>query len=390
MCTIFNKYKERGIMNPIYLDNAATTAMAPEVVEAMLPYLTNKYANPSAIYQIANVVKDELAGYRKIIADSIGAKEREIYFTSGGTESNNWALQMMARSLREKGRHIISSKIEHHSILTCLKFLEEEGYIVTYIDVDKEGVVKIQDIVDNIREDTILISIMSANNEIGSIQPITQIGEIAREYKIYFHTDAVQGYTHMEINVQRMNIDLLSASGHKFHGPKGIGFLYIRENVPIRAFIMGGGQERKRRAGTENIAAISGMAKAVELAIKNQSQNKKIMDLRNYMIQNLLKIPECYINGSLKHRLCNNIHIRFQGVSAELLLIMLDHLEIYAGSGAACSTGSLELSHVLLAIGQSEKEAREGIRFSLSHSNTKEEVDFVIEELKKIVIKLRR
>jgi hypothetical protein len=376
----------------IYFDNAATTKLDKEVLDTMLPFFTNYYANPSAIYTFAGDIKSEIDDARDFIAASIGADSREIYFTSGGTEADNWALKEGARALKEKGKHIISCKIEHHAVLNTLSHLEKEGFLVTYLDIDKNGFVNINDLEKAIQDDTILISIMFANNEIGSIQNIKEIGKIAKKYNITFHTDAVQAYGHLPINVNELGIDMLSASAHKFNGPKGIGFLYIRTGLKIRSLIHGGSQERKRRAGTENVPAIIGMAKASELAHKHMDSNTKyISNLRDYIISSLLKdIPNSSINGSLNNRLPNNINICFENIDSELILLMLDNVGICASSGSACSSGSLDASHVLIALGLSQEKAKSSIRLSLSKDTTKEEADILIKELTNIIARLRK
>lgn len=375
----------------IYFDNAATTKTDPRVVEAMLPFFTTYYANPSAIYSFATDIKAFEDEARENIASTLGASAREIYFTSGGTESDNWAIKEGAKSQKEKGKHIISTKIEHHAVLNTLKQLEKDGFLVSYLDVDKNGFIKLEELEKAIRADTILISIMFANNEIGSIQNIKEISKIAKKHNILFHSDAVQAYAHMPIDVNELGIDMLSASAHKFKGPKGIGFLYIRSGIKIHPLMHGGSQERKRRAGTENIPAIIGMAKAASLAHQNIEKNMDYeLSLRNYIVENLTKkIDKAQINGSMENRLSNNINISFEGVDAELLLLMLDRVGICASSGSACSSGSLDPSHVLLALGLSKEEAKSSIRISLSSENTKEEADILIDELVKIVKKLR-
>ncbi len=375
----------------IYLDNAATTKIDDQVLNAMLPYFSDYYGNSSSIYTFSQKSKKAQDDAREIIAKSIGAKSNEIYFTSGGTEADNWALKAGAKLLESKGKHIISSKIEHHAILKTLEYLSKEGFEISYLDVDSNGLINPEDVLNNIRPDTILISIMSANNEIGTIEPIKEIGTIAKEHNILFHTDAVQAYCHMPINVDDLNIDMLSASAHKFHGPKGIGFLYIRSGVKIHSFLHGGAQERKRRAGTENVAAIVGMAKAAMIAHSEMEKNDMyISSLRDYLINKILKeISFSHINGSLTKRLSNNINISFDFIDGESLLLMLDNYGICASSGSACSSGSLEPSHVLLAIGLDNEKARSSLRISLSKYNTKDELDIFIEKLKFIIERLR-
>lgn len=375
----------------IYLDNAATTKTSPEVVEAMLPYFTEHYGNPSSVYGFAAANKEVITKQREIIADILGARSNEIYFTAGGTESDNWALCAVAEAYVSKGKHIITSKIEHHAILHTCEYLEKRGYEVTYLDVDENGIVPPKAVEDAIREDTILISIMFANNEIGSIQPIAEIGEIAHEHGILFHTDAVQAFAQIPINVDECHVDMLSASGHKLNGPKGIGFLYIRKGVKIRSFIHGGAQERKRRAGTENVPGIVGLGKAVTLAAASMKERgKKETELRDYMIGRIEKeIPYCRLNGDREKRLPNNVNFSFQFIEGESLLIMLDMKGICASSGSACTSGSLDPSHVLLAIGLPHEIAHGSLRLTLGADTTKEELDYVVDCLKEIVAQLR-
>ena len=375
----------------IYLDNAATTKTAPEVVEAMLPYFTEYYGNPSSVYGFAAANKDVITRQREIIAEAIGAKGNEIYFTAGGSEADNWALKATAEAYAAKGRHIITTKIEHHAILHTADFLKKNGFDVTYLDVDENGTVKLDDLKAAIRPDTILISVMFANNEIGTIQPIREIGEIAHEHGILFHTDAVQAFCQVPIDVDACHIDMLSASAHKLNGPKGIGFLYIRKGVKIRSFIHGGAQERKRRAGTENVPGIVGFGKAVERAVGSLKERTAIEnELRDYLIGRIEKeIPYCRLNGHRQNRLPNNVNFSFQFVEGESLLIKLDMNGICASSGSACTSGSLDPSHVLLAIGLPHEIAHGSLRMTLSEETTKEELDFVVEKLKTIVGELR-
>lgn len=376
----------------IYLDNAATTQTAPEVLEEMLPYFTEKYGNPSTIYGLGSQNKKTINNAKREIADTIGAKMEEIYFTSGGTESDNWAIKGIAESYREKGRHIITTRIEHHAVLHTCEYLEKQGYQVTYLDVDAQGFVSPEAVEKAIRPDTILISIMFANNEIGTIQPIAEIGAIAKANGILFHTDAVQAYGPMDIRVEDMGIDLLSVSGHKINGPKGIGFLYVRTGVKLGAFIHGGAQERGRRAGTENVPGIAGLAKAAQLAVENRKVTvSKEKELRDYLITKLLsEIPDCKINGSIgENRLSNNVNISFPGIEGESLLIMLDMRGICASSGSACTAGATEPSHVLTAIGLSPAEANGSLRLTLSAQNTMEELDETVTAIKEIVERLR-
>ena len=375
----------------IYLDNAATTRTAPEVVDAMLPYFTENYGNPSGIYGFAALNKEVLARQREIIAAVLGAKDNEIYFTAGGTESDNWALTATAEAYASKGKHIITSRIEHHAILHTCAYLEKRGYEVTYLDVDENGLVDPKDVEAAIRPDTILISIMYANNEIGTIQPIREIGAVAHAHGVLFHTDAVQAFTQIPINVDECHIDMLSASGHKLNGPKGVGFLYIRKGVKIRSFIHGGAQERKRRAGTENVPGIVGLGKAVELSAGSMEERaKKESELRDYLIGRIEKeIPYCRLNGHRVKRLPNNVNFSIQFIEGELLLINLDMKGICASSGSACTSGSLDPSHVLLAIGLPHEIAHGSLRMTLGADTTKEEIDYTVDSLKEIVERLR-
>ncbi|MDE5909800.1 MAG: cysteine desulfurase NifS [Lachnospiraceae bacterium] len=376
----------------IYLDNAATTKTAPQVVEAMLPYFSEKYGNASSIYQLGAESKQALTKARDIIAESLHADPAEIYFTAGGSEADNWALIAAAEGYEAKGKHIITSKIEHHAILHTCQYLEKKGYEITYIDTDENGIIKLEDLKTAIRQDTILISVMFANNEIGTVQPIAEIGEIAKENGILFHTDAVQAYGHVPINVETLHIDMLSASGHKFNGPKGVGFLYIRKGVKVRSFIHGGAQERHRRAGTENVPGIVGLGAAAQLAL---AQMKKRMEnvsrLRDYLIGRIEKeIPHCRLNGDRIKRLPNNVNFSFRFIEGESLLIMLDMKGICASSGSACTSGSLDPSHVLLAIGLEHEIAHGSLRLTLSEENTMEEIDYVVDAIKEVVNRLRQ
>ena len=375
----------------IYLDNAATTAVRPEVLDAMMPYLKEEYANPSSIYTFAQKSKKVVDESRRTIAELLGAKEREIYFTSGGSEGDNWALKGTAEALKAKGKHIITSKIEHHAILHTCEYLERQGYEVTYLDVDENGLVSPEAVEAAIRPDTILISIMFANNEIGTIEPIKEIGEIAKKHDIFFHTDAVQAFGHIAINVDEMHIDMLSASGHKFHGPKGIGFLYIRKGVKIRSFVHGGAQERKRRAGTENVPGIVGYGAAAARANASMKERTdKEIAIRDHLIHRIeTEIPYVKVNGDRIKRLPNNVNVSFQFVEGESLLLMLDNYGICASSGSACTSGSLDPSHVLLAIGLPHEIAHGSLRMTLSEETTMEDVDFVVDRLKEIVAHLR-
>lgn len=375
----------------IYLDHAATTAARPEVVEAMLPYFTEKFGNPSSIYSIASGNKKVITDVRETIAKSLNTNTQDIYFTAGGSESDNWALKATAEAYGNKGKHIITTKIEHHAILHTCEYLEKKGFEVTYLDVDENGVVKLDQLKAAIRPDTILISVMFANNEIGTIQPIEEIGTIAKEHGILFHTDAVQAYGQIPIDVDKMHIDMLSASGHKLNGPKGIGFLYIRKGLKLRSFVHGGAQERSRRAGTENVTGIVGLGKAVEIAMATmEERTAKETAMRDHLITRILaEIPYARLNGHRNDRLPNNVNISFQFIEGESLLIMLDMKGICASSGSACTSGSLDPSHVLLAIGLPHEIAHGSLRLTLGDENTMEEMDYVVDSLKEIVGKLR-
>lgn len=375
----------------IYLDNAATTKTAPEVVEAMLPYFSENYGNPSSVYSFASKNKDAVTEQREIIARALGAKINEIYFTAGGTESDNWALKATAEAYASKGKHIITTKIEHHAILHTGEYLEGRGFEVTYLDVDENGLVRPEEVEAAIRPDTILISVMFANNEIGTIEPIKEIGRIAHEHGVLFHTDAVQAFGQVPIDVDELGIDMLSASGHKLNGPKGIGFLYIRKGVKIRSFIHGGAQERKRRAGTENVPGIIGLGKAVERAVATMAERSaKEIELRDYLIGRVLEeIPYCRLNGDPVDRLPNNANFSFEFIEGESLLIMLDIKGICASSGSACTSGSLDPSHVLLAIGLPHEIAHGSLRLTLGEETTREDIDYVVDSLKEIVARLR-
>ena len=375
----------------LYLDNAATTKTAPEVLEAMLPYFTEKFGNPSSVYTFAAGNKEVVDVQRDRIAATLGAKSNEIYFTAGGSEADNWALKATADAYRDKGNHIITTKIEHHAILHTAQYLEKNGYEVTYLDVDEDGKVRLEDLKKAIRPETILISVMFANNEIGTIEPIKEIGQIAHEHGILFHTDAVQAYGQLPINVDECQIDMLSASGHKLNGPKGIGFLYIRKGVKIRSLIHGGAQERRRRAGTENVPGIVGFGKAVEIAAASMERRmEKESQLRDYLIEKIEKeIPYCRLNGDRERRLPNNVNFSFQYIEGESLLIMLDMKGICASSGSACTSGSLDPSHVLLAIGLPHEIAHGSLRLTLGDDTTKEDLDYVTTCLKEIVARLR-
>lgn len=375
----------------IYLDNAATTKVSEEVFAAMKPYFCEQYANPSAIYTFAGKSMKAVDEARKDVAGLIGAQPNEIYFTAGGSESDNWAVKAAAEAYRAKGRHIITSAIEHHAVLHTCQYLEKQGYEVTYVGVDEYGVVKLDELAAAVREDTVLITVMAANNEIGTIQPLKEIGEIAKENGILFHTDAVQAYGHIPLDVDALGIDMLSGSGHKLYGPKGIGFLYIRKGVRIGAYVHGGAQERARRAGTHNTPGIVGMGSAARLAAADLEENmKKQAALRDYLIRRVLdEIPYSRLNGHPADRLPGNASFCFRFIEGESLLILLDQKGICASSGSACTSGSLEPSHVLLAIGLPHETAHGSLRLTLSGETTKEELDVTVEELKKIVGRLR-
>ena len=375
----------------IYLDNAATTKVSKKVLESMMPYFSEIYCNPSAAYSFATKGRIAIEEARNHAAKLIGASDMEIYFTSGGSESDNWAIKAVAESFSDKGKHIITTKIEHHAILHTCEYLERHGFDITYLNVDSDGKVRLDELKKSIREDTILISVMTANNEIGTIQPVAEIGKIAHEKGILFHTDAVQAYGHIPINVDEMNIDLLSASGHKFNGPKGVGIMYIRKGVKIRSFIHGGSQERGRRAGTYNVPGIAGLGTAAKLAMENMAKRaEKEKELRDYFIDRIsAEIPYTVLNGHREDRLPNNINFCFRFVEGESVLIMLDQAGICASSGSACTSGAIDPSHVLRAIGLSDEMAHESLRLTLSYENTKEEIDTVVGELKRIVERLR-
>ncbi len=374
----------------IYLDNAATTRVRPEVLDAMLPFLKEEYGNPAAFYSFSEPARKAVTESRESIAKLIGAKPEEIYFTAGGTESDNWAVKATAEAYQNKGKHIITTTIEHHAILHTCQWLERKGFEVTYVNVDEHGAVKLDELEAAIRPDTILISVMAANNEIGTIQPLKEIGAIARKYGVLFHTDAVQAFAHIPLDMDEMNIDMLSASGHKIHGPKGIGIMYIRKGVKILSFNHGGAQERRRRAGTHNVPGIVGIGKAAELASYNMEEGCKIAELRNYLIDRVLKeIPHSRLNGHPEKRLPNNANFCFRFIEGEGMLILLDQAGICASSGSACTSGSLDPSHVLLAIGLPHEIAHGSLRLTLSAETTKEEIDYTVDKLKAIIERLR-
>lgn len=375
----------------IYMDNAATTQVYPEVLNEMLPYFTEHYGNPSAIYSFAGEAKRGVDHAREIVAKAIGAKTEEIYFTGGGSESDNWALKATAEAYANKGKHIITTAIEHHAILHSAQWLEKHGYEVTYVGVDEDGKVKLDELEATIRPDTILISVMAANNEIGTIQPLKEIGAIAKKHGVLFHTDAVQAFAHIPIDVDEMNIDMLSASGHKINGPKGIGIMYIRKGVKIRSFIHGGAQERQRRAGTHNVPGIVGIGKATEISIANMEKNNEYeIKLRDHLIERVLnEIPYSRLNGHRTDRLPNNANFCFRFIEGESMLILLDQAGICGSSGSACTSGSLDPSHVLLAIGLPHEIAHGSLRLTISEKTTMEDIDYTVDTLKKIIERLR-
>lgn len=375
----------------IYLDNAATTKTSQEVVDAMIPYFTENYGNPSSIYELGARSKEAITDAREQIAEVIGARTEEIYFTAGGTEADNWAIKAAYEAYKGKGNHIITTSIEHHAVLHTCQYLEKQGAEVTYLKVDENGLINLEELEKAIRPDTILISIMFANNEIGTIEPIREIGMIAKEHGILFHTDAVQAFGQVPIQVDEMNIDMLSASGHKINGPKGIGFLYIRKGVKIRSFVHGGAQERKRRAGTENVPAIVGLAAAAKRAARTmEARSRQETELRNYMIGRVLEeIPFVKLNGDPVKRLPNNMNFSFRFIEGESLLIMLDMKGIAGSSGSACTSGSLDPSHVLLAIGLPHEIAHGSLRLTLGEDITKADLDYTLDQIKEIVGKLR-
>ena len=378
-------------MKQIYLDNAATTPVRPEAEEAMRPYFNEKYGNPSGMYTVASKSREAIEKVRKQIGETLNASAEEIYFTSGGTESDNWAIKSVSELLKQKGKHIITSKIEHHAVLNSCAYLEKQGFEITYLDVDEWGHVRVESVEKAIRKDTILLSIMYANNEVGTIQPIKQIGNIAKKHRILFHTDAVQVYGQLPIDVKTEQIDLLSASAHKFNGPKGVGFLYVDRNTLLPAWVHGGKQERNHRAGTENVPGIVGMGKAAEVSFVTQKEREeRIQELRDYLIKRILEeIPYCRLNGSRTKRLSGNCNFSFQFVEGNELLLLLDEKNICASAASACSTGNTSPSHVLTAMGIPENLARGTLRLTIGYQNTKEEIDYTIQCLKEAVKKLR-
>lgn len=379
-------------MHQIYLDNAATTPVRPEAEEAMRPYFNEKYGNPSGMYAVALESHEAIEKVRKQIGETLNASAEEIYFTSGGTESDNWAIKGVAELMKQKGKHIITSKIEHHAVLNSCAYLEKQGFEITYLDVDERGRVRVESVEKAIRKDTILLSIMYANNEVGTIQPIKQIGNIAKKHNILFHTDAVQVYGQLPIDVKTDRIDLLSASAHKFNGPKGAGFLYVDRNIALPAWVHGGKQERNRRAGTENVPGIVGMGKAAEIAFATQKEREeRIQKLRDYLIKRILEeIPYCRLNGSRTKRLPGNCNFSFQFVEGNELLLLLDEKNICASAASACSTGNTSPSHVLTAMGIPGNLVHGTLRLTIGNQNTKEEIDYTIQCMKEAVKKLRK
>lgn len=375
----------------VYMDYAATTFVKPEVLEEMLPFFTNKFGNPSSFYGISRETRMDVDKARARVAKALNCDLNEVYFTAGGTEADNWAVKGIAFAHKNKGNHIITSKIEHHAVLHACEYLEKHGFEVTYLDVDAQGRVRIEDLENAITDKTILVSIMFANNEIGTIQPVKEIGRICRERKIFFHTDAVQAVGNVNVDVKEMNIDLLSLAGHKVYGPKGIGVLYIRKGIRIDNLIHGGGQERTRRAGTENIPAIVGLGKALELATENLEEHKaKLTALRDKLIDGLLQIPYTRLNGATgEERLPGNVNVCFEFIEGESILLSLDFKGICASSGSACTSGSLDPSHVLLAIGLPHEIAHGSLRLTLGEGSTEEEVDYVLEVVPPIIERLR-
>ncbi len=376
----------------IYMDNAATTPVKKEVLDEMLPYFSEHYGNPSSVYSLGSQSKVAVEKAREQVANALGADKSEVYFTGSGSEADNWAIKGFAYRNRKKGNHIITSKIEHHAVLHTCEYLEKQGFEVSYLDVDADGLINLEDLKNAIKDTTILISIMYANNEIGTIQPIKEIGQIAKDHKVTFHTDAVQVIGSVEIDVNELNIDMLSLSAHKFFGPKGVGALYVRRGVRLDNLITGGGQERTKRAGTENLPGIIGLGKAIELAYENlQDHNNKLTDLRDYLIEKIeSNFKYIRLNGHRTKRLPGNVNFSFEFIEGESLLLMLDMNGIAGSSGSACTSGALDPSHVLLAIGLSHEIAHGSLRLSLSEFNSKEEIDYVVEKLVGIVDRLRQ
>ncbi|SDY87983.1 cysteine desulfurase NifS [Tindallia californiensis] len=375
----------------VYLDYSATTPVKPEVFNAMTPYLRDYYGNPSSLHSYGRENKKAIDTARDQIAQTLKAKPEEIFFTGGGSEADNWAIKGTAEALKNKGRHIITTSIEHHAVLHTCQHLEKQGYEVTYLPVNEEGIISVEELKSHLREDTILITIMYANNEIGTIQPIQEIAAIAKEHKVLFHTDAVQAYGHLEINTQDLPVDMISISAHKLYGPKGVGALYIRKGTRIHNLIHGGAQERKKRAGTENIAGIVGFGKAAELAYGQLTEHvNHLTELRDYLLEGIQqKIPYTRLNGHRQKRLPNNVNVSFEFIEGESMLLSLDMVGIAASSGSACTSGSLDPSHVLLSLGLSHEMAHGSLRLTLGDQNTKEEIDYVLEQLPPIVQRLR-
>lgn len=375
----------------IYMDNAATTATRPEVLEAMLPFFTEHYGNPSSIHSVGRDARRAVENARKQVAAALGCEPREVYFTAGGSESDNWAIRCAAKVTEGQGKHIITSAIEHHAVLHTCAYMEKQGYRVTYLPVDQDGLVSVEDVKNAICDDTVLITIMTANNEIGTIQPIAEIGKLAREKGILFHTDAVQAVGAIPVNVNEMNVDMLSLSGHKFHAPKGIGALYIRKGTKISNLIFGGAQERGLRAGTENLPGIVGLGKAIELAVAELPEyGPRVTHLRDKLIDGILaEIPNVRLNGHRTKRLPANVNVSVRYIEGESLLMRLDLAGVEASSGSACTSGSLDPSHVLLAIGLPHEIAHGSLRLSLGNDTTEADVDYVLKELPGIVEKLR-
>jgi len=375
----------------VYMDYAATTYTKPEVLEDMIPYFTEFYGNPSSIYSISRETKKAIDKARNRIAKAINADPAEIYFTGGGSEADNWAIKGIALANKNKGNHIITTKIEHHAVLHTCEYLEKQGFEVTYLDVDEEGSIRLEELKNAIKPSTILVTIMTANNEIGTVQPIKEIGAICKERKVFFHTDAVQAIGHIDMDVKNMNIDALSLSGHKIYGPKGVGVLYLRKGIKLHNLVHGGAQERNRRAGTENVAGIVGLGKAIELAMENLTEEKeRLTYLRDKLIKGLLEIPYSKLNGSVgDRRLPGNVNISFEFIEGESVLLMLDAKGICASSGSACTSGSLDPSHVLLSIGLPHEVAHGSLRLTMGAKTTEEEVDYVIETVPAIVQRLR-
>ncbi|MDR1640806.1 MAG: cysteine desulfurase NifS [Clostridiales bacterium] len=378
-------------MSEIYFDHAATTPIRPEVFDAMLPFLKEGYGNPSSIYEIARTSKKALERARDQVATALGAQPGEIFFTGSGTEADNWAIRGVAELLKPKGNHIITTAIEHHAVLHTCEYLAKNGYEITYLPVDDQGIISLEDLEKAIRPETILITVMAANNEIGTLQPIEEIGRIAKERKILFHTDAVQAVGHIPINVSKMGIDLLSLSAHKLYGPKGVGVLYCKKGVALKSFIHGGGQERGRRAGTENVAGIVALGTAIELAVSElEEEAARLSVLRNKVIDGILEqIPHTRLNGHKTLRLPNNANVSFSFIEGESLLLLLDMKGIFASSGSACTSGSLDPSHVLLAIGLPHETAHGSLRITLGRSSTDEQIEYFLKELPAIVTRLR-